>query len=472
MAAAQHVIRTLAPVTLVNLSNLCGWLFATATMPAVVLFARHRPQRPDQVTVVQIPWTSSGARTHSFEISPSDIIKLSQSEIEKQPLKLKAAAIGRHRDIQLLDTLCSANAGLGGQLNELGAKFSDGLKYGKPVNQTKNSTELVGLEILQATDLQSFFIKNDLGRFEHAKIEAPRTRSTFRAPLIVVKEMMGDNGRALVATAERDILFTDSYFAASIPPKHSEVAHLVSAILGSSLASWFFLMTASEFGIWKRKLLIRDVIAMPTPNLKLAIKSSIGKKLLLIEKNLQMPGIDSESWELLDETVFDLYELDFSDRVVVRDGLFRASWQWKAGRDNSVASADVRTDIVQYTEIFLNEIGGWLSARNKRHMRAEIFDLPNSSALRVVRFVLEDGIGEATVKMVKPEGELNDVLAGIGKRLKVKLATALSGERELRIHGRNEVIIIKPAARRYWMGIAALEDADAVIAESFTGGNA
>jgi len=56
MAAALHLMRALAPVTLVNLSNLCSWLFATATMPAVVLFARHRPkQRADQVTVVQIP---------------------------------------------------------------------------------------------------------------------------------------------------------------------------------------------------------------------------------------------------------------------------------------------------------------------------------------------------------------------------------------------------------------------------------
>ncbi len=101
-----------------------------------------------------------------------------------------------------------------------------------------------------------------------------------------------------------------------------------------------------------------------------------------------------------------------------------------------------------------------------------VFDLPMRDALRVVRFVLEDGPGNATVDVVKPQGELNDILASIGKRLKVKLATALSGERELRIHGRNEVVIIKPAARRYWMGVSALEDADAVVAESFVGGNA
>ena len=89
-----------------------------------------------------------------------------------------------------------------------------------------------------------------------------------------------------------------------------------------------------------------------------------------------------------------------------------------------------------------------------------------------MRFVLEDGPGSGSVQLVTAQGELSDVLDRIGKRMKVKIATALSAERELRIHGRNEVIIIKPAARRYWMGISALEDADAVVAESFTGSGA
>lgn len=102
-------------------------------------------------------------------------------------------------------------------------------------------------------------------------------------------------------------------------------------------------------------------------------------------------------------------------------------------------------------------------------MRAEVFALGDHDPLRVVRFVLVEGAGAPRVEVVAPEGDLSAVLDQIGKRLKVKLSTALSAARELRIHGRNEVVIIKPAARRYWMGVAALEDADAVVAESITG---
>lgn len=471
MAAAQHVMSTLAPVTLVNLSNLCSWLFATATMPAVVLFARHRPtQRADQVTVVQIPWTPSGARTHSFEVAPSDVIKLSLGEIERQPLKLKAAVVGRRRDLLLLEELTSVHQGLGERLASLGTKFRDGLTQGSPANQTRDAREMKGLELLQANDMQHFCIPDDLLTYNRSKAQWPRSRDTYRAPLLIVKEMVVGHPRALVAVADRDLVFTDSYFAASLPSGHKQTAHLLAAILSSALASWFFGLTASEFGIYKRKLLMRDVGFLPVPDFTSAVRSQAGQRLLVLEKALHEREAEAEEWNALDEAVFDLYELNDADRVVIRDGLLRAGWQWESGRESSIFPSDSRTEVAAYAKTFLSVIEGWLSVRNKRHMRAEVLDLPSSSALRVVRFVLEEGPGIASVSVVAPQGELGDVLARIGRRLKVKIATALSAERELRVHGRNEVVIIKPAARRHWMGIAALEDADAVVAESFSGG--
>jgi hypothetical protein len=470
MAAAQHLMRSLAPITLVNLANLCSWLFATATMPAVVLFARHRvTQRPDQITVVQIPWTASGAKTHSFEVAPSDVIKLSLGEIEKQPLKLKAAAVGRRRDLLLLDELTSDHLSLGDRLAHLDTKFRDGLTQGTPANQTRDAREMRGLELLQSADLQHFHVPHGLPTFNQSEAQWPRSRDTYRAPLLIVKEMVVGHPRALVAVASHDLVFTDAYFAVSFPETHKQTAHLLAAVLSSALASWFFGLTASEFGIYKRKLLMRDVGFLPVPDFKQAVRSEAGQRLLQIEKALRQREISADAWRALDEAVFDLYELDDTDRVVVRDGFLRAGWQWESGREASVLPSDSRSDVTAYARTFLSVMAGWLAARNKRHMRAEVFDLPRGASLRVVRFVLEEGPGSASVEVVSPQGELNDVLARIGKRMKVKIATALSVERELRIHGRNEIVIIKPAACRYWMGISALEDADAVVTESFAG---
>jgi hypothetical protein len=331
-----------------------------------------------------------------------------------------------------------------------------GLTRGLPRSQTTDASYLKGLELLEADAIERFRIPNALPKFALLKAHRPRPRDIYRAPILIVKETLSAGPRAIVAVADRDVVYTNAFFGASLPASARQSACLVAAILSSSFASWFFLMAASEFGIWKRRLLRHDVALLPTPDLKHALKAESGKQLLRVVRRLEKQEPAEDDWQTLDQAVFDLYDLDESDRVVVRDGLFRASWQWQAGREASVAPADVQRDVVPYGQVFLRVMGRWLSARNKRHMRAE---------------VVEDGPGIGGVDIVEPVGGLNEVLDRIGTRLRVKLATALSGERELRIHGRNEVVIIKPAARRFWMGSVALEDADAVVAESFVGNN-
>ena len=104
-AASRRIIEELSPVTLVNLSNQSGWLFPRSSIPAVVLFARHRPSRPDEITTVQVPWSPAGAQSHTFEIARSDIITMPLADWQRNPVFLKAAIVGYRRDLSLLDRL-------------------------------------------------------------------------------------------------------------------------------------------------------------------------------------------------------------------------------------------------------------------------------------------------------------------------------------------------------------------------------
>ena len=133
----------------------------------------------------------------------------------------------------------------------------------------------------------TFHIPEDLQTFNLAKAQWPRSRDTYRAPLLIVKEMVVGHPRATVAVADHDLVFTDSYFGVSLPSKHKHTAHLLAAVLSSALASWFFGLTASEFGIYKRKLLMRDVGFLPVPDFKTAVDSDAGQRLLAIEKAMR-----------------------------------------------------------------------------------------------------------------------------------------------------------------------------------------
>ncbi|NJL27176.1 MAG: N-6 DNA methylase [Thermoanaerobaculia bacterium] len=467
--AAHHIVRELAPVTLVNLSSLRSWLFPGATMPAIALFARHREQPPDQITVVQVPWSPVGAKTHTFEITPSDIGTLRLGAWREQPARLKATAFGSKRDLALLDDLTSKYDRLGDRLSKLGARLCDGLILGRPENRTRDTSVLIGLDFLETDGLRHFGFEDDLTKFEYPRAQWPRDYANYQAPLLLIKEFFAKQPRAIVAVSDRDRVFTDAFFGITFQHRHRRSAHLLASVLSSALASWFFMITGAEMGLFKRRLFQQDILTLPVPDLLAATQSRLAQKILELEKILQTESVAKATWTELDEAVFDLYDLDEADRVVMRDGLFRASWEWKEGREESVRPAATQTDLEPYARTFLSTIDAWLSARKRRRMRAEIFDLKPHDPLRVVRFVLEQRPGPSIVDVLQPNAPLAAILAQIGRQLRVQLTGALVGQRELRVHGRDEVVIVKPAARRHWMGVSALEDADAVIAESIAG---
>lgn len=468
-AAARHVIKKLSPATLVNLAAHTNWLFPTARMPAVVLLARHRPQAADHLTVVNVPWSPSAEKSYTFEIAPSDVTVLPLASWELNPERLKVAAFGRGRDMLLLDDLRDRFTDLNSWLKSVGSMWRDGLILGKEENRIRDASHIQGLEVLNTDALQHFVVPNKLPVFENKGAQWPRARETYQAPILLIKEFLKLGPRPVTAVAERDIVYKDAFFGAAIAEKHRQSAHLIAAVLSSALASWFFFMTSSEFGIWKRRLLTNDVGLLPLPDPTKAIQTKAGKAILALEASFRADGVNPERWNALDNAVFDLYGLDETDRIIVQDGLTKAGWQWAGGRKISSAPADVKHDLEPYALAFLSGIEPWLEVGREHHMRAEVIKLADGAPLRIIRFVLEEGKRPSSIKTIVPEGELSAVLERISRRLDVRLGTALVGERELRVHGNHEVVIIKPAARRFWMPSSALEDADMVLSESFAG---
>ncbi len=468
VTALQQLIKKLSPVTLVNLSNHSDWLFQKNETLAFVLFGRHRKLRRDAITTVKVPWSPVGAKSHSFEILPSDIITLPLADWYRKPEFLKAAFFGSRRDLSLLDRLTSSHPTLGDQLGELDATLRTGLTFS---DRSGDSSFLRGLPLLNARDLQPFNVPDNLAFFDKSKAKGPRKHDIYRAPLLLVKKFLNRDSRLVVAVADQDTVFTNAFFGATFPAAWHNAAHLLAAILSSSLAYWFFLMSASNFRLWMRWIKLGDIERLPVPDLATALGSDSGAHLTQLARDMQKSSLSASNWQALDEAVFDLYDMDEADRIVARDGLVRASWQWKAGRDASVEAATIK-QVSNYARTFQSAVGVWLSAANQRYMRAEVFDLPEQAPLRVVRFVLEDRsklLKPSELEVIESEGDLRDVLNRIGERLAVPLSNSIIGQRELRVHGRNEVVIIKPAAHRHWMGVSALEDADSVIVESFSG---
>ena len=463
MSAVRDTVEALAPVTLINLSDLSEWLFRKAGMPAIAVLARHRAGRVDWLTLVQARWSPAGERSRTIKIAPSDVATLPIASWKRHAGLFKAAFLGRKPDLLLLDELWEKHEPLESRLSELGVTFTTGLILG---NQRFDATFLRGLPLVDGKLKPPFSLLVDqLPRFESTGAERPRRREVYRAPLVLVRQFMHGGPRPVVRVAEQDVVFTDAWYGASWAGMGSDTAYLVAGILGSALASWHFLMTGSSFGLWVSRLKLKDLVGLPAPALGMNVESKAGRRIAELASALDRGPLDADGWNELDDAVFDLYGLGEADRIIVRDGLFRAGWQWDAGRETSVRPAGVG-DLRDYAEAFVGTMDGWLSASNRRRMRADIYHVASDAPHRVIRFVLEDRRGPSVVKVVKPGGALRDVLGRIGERTEVRIAEELVGLRELRVHGPDEVSVIKPAARRNWLGVCGLEDADAVVRDS------
>ena len=499
--ALQQIIEKLAPLTLVNLSNLSTWLFPKANMPGMILFARHRRDAPPVIKAVQAPWSPAGAKSHTFDLAPSDVTTLPIWDWKRDPRFLKGAVVGTHRDLTLVDDLWRAHGELKDELQKIGTRFRTGLTQNLiPKREPQRGDVDPGAEAMAQrleraaarlrvkparlpmhglpwltgkAKMTPLSLPTGLPRFDGdcdgaaGQATRPRNERVYRAPVLIVREMLLKDymPRIVAAVAERDTVYSNAYFGVSFPRQHGDVAHLLAGILSSSLASWFLLMTGSALGLGKRRVMSIDVGQMPVPDLAEAASSEVGRRIVDRVRELGGQVVTKNEWRALDEEVFKLYKLRPSERIVVQDGIFRATWQWKAGRDASVAQATTE-NVVCYAKAFASVIDVWLRASNSHRMRAEVFDLPLREPYRVVRFVVEDQPGPSIVEVASPDGNLRQLLDRIGERLESPLTNDLVGQREVRAYESGEVVIVKPAARRHWMGVCALGDADELISGS------
>jgi hypothetical protein len=465
--AARALVTELAPVTIVNLAPLVSSLFANARMPAVIFFARCRPAPRGEVTVVTVPWSIGFERSSTFSIARQDIATLSIALWNDDPTALKTVSYGSNRDAGLISRVRSDLQPLQNWLAARKATLRDGLIVGRPPNRTRDAKFLRGLDLLEAPDLEHLAVPRDLKPFEFDEVQWPRDRDIYRAPLLLVKEFFRETARPIAAVSARDLVFTDAYFGAALDRKHADDARIAAAILSSSFAAWFFYLTASEFGVWKRRLLAIDARRMPMAPDKSG--GADGARRYLIDAAQHAVDHVPPDWEGLDEAVLDVLEMGRLDRIVIRDGFARANRQWEEARARSIEPARDDEDLLEYALVFASGIDAWLQSTSMRGIRAEVLPAKASWPIRVIRFVIGAREGIPTVSRLPNDQSLMEVLDEIGGRLNVGISDYLVGERELRVHGPGELVIIKPAARRNWSAAAAIRDSDAAVAESLIG---
>ena len=470
--AAQELVQSLSPVTLIDLSSQ-KWLFRNAQMPAMGLIARYRPQQePEKMALVRVPWSYAAKRGHTLKVASSDVKMLHLKSWRRNPALFKSGFVGRLQDHLLLEDLFERHRPLKDRLAAIGTGFRLGLTRG---NRNADATFLSDMPLLDKTWLRRFSLQTaELPRFEEQAAEHPRDPRIYRAPLLIVRENLRKSPRPVVAVADTDVVYTKSFYGVSFRREHRNLANLLAGILSSSYAAWHLYVAGPDLGVWKRRVLEGTANAVPMPDLVEAEATANGRRVADIVKEFQQRQGDDDpaddDYKELDAAVAELYGFDASERLVIQDGLLRASWDWQEGWLES--DGPVGTEhLIAYAEAFVSKFDVWFQAAKKRRLRATVYETTALEPIRVIRFVLQRRAPPSEVRSVASGDPMAEVLAEACRRLNAPSAMGgFSRNGEVRLASESEVVIAKPSARRHWLAVNALADARAVLEESFRSG--
>ena len=422
---ARQLVEMLGPTTLVDLSEL-SWLYPERYI--VTLLARCH-QRTDWMTLAQALWSSDGGKNQIIEIPANDVETLPIASWRRNPGLLRATFTGTHKDRLLLDDLWERHRPLDelDKLDELDEKLATPETHARPDGQPRYELRLTG----------------------------GRTQGKQR----------------LAATVhEHGTTQPHEDLGIHLMVGRYETATLLSGIMQSALTTWYTLMTDPNIDPRTRPPQWTDIAKLPIPTLDTDAGSHAADEIRTLARRIDDShgAPRDDTWEALDEAVFDLYALDPEERATMRDGMIRARWRHSTGRMNAVAPAGPH-NLEHYAKAFLSTMDNWLSASGKRRLRGEIIDSRHDDPLRIVRFVLEAIPGPGPLETIQTNATSRSILEQLAEQMQSPVMADLIGSRELRLHTREQITIVKPAARRHWLAVNGLNDAMAVIKESAHG---
>jgi len=472
VAAKAALLERFTPRFLINLRNLREeHLFPDVQHPAMLYVAADREaERGDSFTFAAVERCRTFQHHGTVEVGPELVKQLSVSRATRHEDLLKVASWGSARDVEVIEQMKEAVA-VGEVLSRSGLEFYQGFIRGKEKNRTRPVREsLRGQPCLERVGFRPFSMETSrLSPLMDQWMQWPRDPEIYQGPLLLFN--LGVSAGELRSTiCDASIVYSQRFCGLPMSPGIRGWAHCVNGLLNSRLATYYFFLTSSSWGVERDSLTKEDLLRLPLPPPLDDMRGSTNR-LLNPEATLaafsRKGAVRPSALVELDDAIYDLYGLDSRQRILVEDMLgYTIDLQLKKEKSVALRPATV-DDLGAYATQFTGVVDEFLSVRDKQELVAEVFDLPRQSRLRVVKF--RSVARPARVPKVRPVvcAELDRVLTQMAGPLQERGETTdpVYTGRHLRVHGPGEVYIVKPAQVRFWTRSAGLNDGDAVLAE-------
>ena len=304
------------------LRQTCVWPEVTA--PFCMLFASNSkpPTRAAFQFVSPAPDVCTVKEQTQMRIDWIDASVVSTADVLEKPWTLKARFRGNRLAERALETMTRARPVLEQYLAANGTAVCAGFVVGRPPRQVA-AAALNGLpEFTAASTMAPVIDTKSLAPFVRSRVERPRSRLCYRAPLLILRECVpGARLELRAARSVNDVAYCHSFHGISFAgvDDGESVARYLQLLLQARPFVFFELLCDGRYGVERDVVYLESIKQMPVvPYADLDRQQKA--RAAALSKRLSAP-LSLELAQEIDDFVFDLYGFSAIERQAIVDTL-------------------------------------------------------------------------------------------------------------------------------------------------------
>lgn len=476
---------------IINMSDLCFQLFDGAQRPTA--FVLYGPQKQEQVPYRFEYWVPKADLNLRLKrlvtLSRADRLTFRSDLVAEDPTVFKRRLWTRAPEERLLQYLKTIPP-MGSLIQEFkafkqskvefkrdehwvigqGFKPAQDSRLEDPDYQTTIAEIVTRLPYLDASQFQAVAIPRvKASPWPTSVVHRAGFDAGFFGPHILIPQGVERAvGRVRAAFSEQDVVFRSSLQSITVPPNQERKAKVLTAVLNSSLAAWFYFHDTSYLGADRAKVPQGELLRLPfddpenMPDPAKAFKAE--KKLVaLVDQELatskKLLASQHDVVGAIDRLVFQYYGLDDGDVAIVEDTVHYVIPAMQPRRNAGLqsiwaqASSSQRAD---YAAMLCNALSPHFRVSVNASLAAR------STDVAVLKLTIGDQVAPYTEDS---SGEFNDFLGSIASKLPIDLPGNVQLISDLRLIVDRDMYLVKPTALRHWLRSTALADAEQIAAE-------
>ena len=455
---------------IINLTDLRHYLFSDAIGPGIIVKHKNKGSNlKNPIEYISPKTEPTWLNVELLPLSPDDYKFISPDSFKRDSLIWKKAFWGTNRDIKLIQRLESYKS-IAAVVDEKNLSIGQGYKRGggKPMkySQLIGKKEIVNLTPYVIPDSSTrIMTESDVRLHRHGVFEV------YNPPHLLVSRGVSakyGNKKTVSAFSYDYLIFKNSITAISGQDNDIDLLKLLSIVLNSNLASYFFFHTTANYGVWHDEVHIDELKRFPFP-LNKANNDLIEEAVTFLDclekqknKLLHSDTYFREVDDKIETLVYKFYDLTDDEKFLVEDtvNLIIPNTQpsRKSKKSHRLLQACNDNDLFSYLSILLNTLNDWIEGRSTKVIGKIIkSDLP----LSIAKLTITNG--KAGRLSNDNDESIADIIRKVYRFLPRKVSRNLYMLRNLRIFDKEDLYIIKPNRIKEWTRTSALNDADSIF---------